>query len=77
MEKSIKIIKNLWIKSNNPSYILKRGVIYMKRLFDFNLKVWRKMKQNKLLTVALGVFVAFSIINSLLIYNFVQVLNRI
>ena len=47
----------------------------MKRLFDFNLKVWRKMKQNKLLTVALGVFVA--IINSLLIYNFVQVLNRI
>lgn len=49
----------------------------MKRLFDFNLKVWRKMKQNKLLTVALGIFVAFSIINSLLIYNFVQVLTRI
>ena len=43
----------------------------MKRLFDFNLKVWRKIKENKLLTMALGVF------NSLLIYNFVQVLNRI
>lgn len=49
----------------------------MKRLFDFNLKVWRKIKENKLLTMALGVFVTFSIINSLLIYNFVQVLNRI
>lgn len=49
----------------------------MKRLFDFNLKVWRKMKENKLLTMALGVFVTFSIINSLLIYNFVQVLTRI
>ncbi|MCI8832781.1 MAG: hypothetical protein HFJ19_01020 [Clostridia bacterium] len=49
----------------------------MKRLFDFNLRVWKKMKENKLLSVALGVFVTFSIINSLLIYNFVQVLKLV
>lgn len=49
----------------------------MKRLFDFNLKVWKKMKENKLLSMALGVFLMFSVINSLLIYNFVQVLTRI
>ena len=49
----------------------------MKRLFDFNLRVWKKMKENKLLSVALGVFLTFSIINSLLIYNFVQVLKLV
>lgn len=49
----------------------------MKRLFDFNLRVWKKMKENKLLSMALGVFVAFSVVNGLLIYNFVQVLTRI
>lgn len=49
----------------------------MKRLFDFNLRVWKKMKENKLLSMALGVFVAFSVVNSLLIYNFVQVLKLV
>ena len=48
----------------------------MKRLFDFNLKIWKKMKENKLLSMALGIFVTFSVINSLLISNFVQVLTR-
>ncbi len=49
----------------------------MKKLFDFNLKVWKKIKENKLLTMALGIFVTFSVINSLLIYNFVQVLKLV
>lgn len=47
----------------------------MKRLFDFNLKIWRMIKENKILSLALIVFVTFSIINTLLIYNFVQVLH--
>ena len=49
----------------------------MKRLFDFNVKLWRKMKENKILSLALIVFMTFSIINTLLIYNFVQVLQTI
>ncbi len=49
----------------------------MKRLFDFNLRIWKKIKENKLLSMALGVFVTFSVINSLLIYNFVQVLKLV
>lgn len=49
----------------------------MKRLFNFNVKLWRKMKENKILSLALIVFMTFSIINTLLIYNFVQVLRTI
>ncbi len=49
----------------------------MKRLFDFNVKLWRRMKENKILSLAIIVFMTFSIINTLLIYNFVQVLQSI
>ncbi len=49
----------------------------MKRLFDFNVRLWRRMKKNKVLSLALIVFMTFSIINTLLICNFVQVLQSI
>ena len=49
----------------------------MKRLFDFNLGIWKKMKENKILSIALAVFVTFTMVNSLLIYNFVQVLQLV
>ena len=49
----------------------------MKRLFDFNVKLWRIVKQNKILSIALIVFITFSIINTLLVYNFVQILQKI
>lgn len=49
----------------------------MKRLFNFNAKLWKLVKENKILSMALIVFITFSIINSLLVYNFVQVLSRI
>lgn len=49
----------------------------MKRLFEINSKVWKIMKENKILSTALIVFIAFAGINSLLIYNFVQVLEKI
>lgn len=49
----------------------------MKRLFDFNFKLWKIIKEHKILSMALMVFIAFSIINTVLIYNFVQVLQYI
>ena len=49
----------------------------MKRLFDFNVKMWRIIKENKILSLALIIFITFSIINSLLVYNFVQVLQNL
>ena len=49
----------------------------MKRLFKINLRVWKMIKENKILSMALIVFITFAGINSLLIYNFVQVLERI
>ena len=49
----------------------------MKRLFDFNARLWKMVKENKILSMALVVFVTFSVINSILVYNFVQVLYRI
>ena len=49
----------------------------MKRLVEINLRVWKMMKENKILSIASIVFVTFAGINSLLIYNFVQVLERI
>lgn len=48
----------------------------MKRLFDFNFKLWKIIKENKVLSIALTVFFTFSIINSLLVYNFVQALEH-
>ena len=49
----------------------------MRKLFNFNVKLWKLIKQNKILSTALIVFLMFSAINSLLIYNFVQVLQII
>ena len=49
----------------------------MKRLFEMNLKIWKTMKENKILSMALIIFITFAGINSLLIYNFVQVLEKI
>lgn len=49
----------------------------MRKIFDFNVKLLEKMKKNKILSIALIMFFTFSIINTLLIYNFVQVLQNI
>lgn len=48
----------------------------MKKLFDFNAKLLKMMRENKILSTALIVFIMFSVINSVLVYNFVQVLAR-
>jgi len=66
------------IKVNNFHIYYKKGeCLYMKRLFKINLRVWKMIKENKILSMALIVFITFAGINSLLIYNFVQVLERI
>lgn len=49
----------------------------MKKIFRVNSKIWKIMKENKILSMALTVFITFAGINSLLIYNFVQVLEKI
>lgn len=49
----------------------------MKKLIRMNLRLWKMMRENKIFSMALAVFITFAGINSLLIYNFVQVLEKI
>ncbi len=49
----------------------------MKRFFKLNLKLWKIMKENMILSTAIIIFITFAFLNSLLIYNFVQVLQLI
>ncbi len=53
---------------------LDRLVIKKERLRS---KVWRKIKKHKLLSITVSSFILFSIVNFIMIYNFMKILQNI